>query len=169
MFATKYETVEVCCGRCCYAGPVCCVCRSEGKSVYYPRPLPLNTRDNATSLVARSLTPVLNSTSDLFHTSSNTSSQQQFKMGRWFDTKAVFTPVQHATQIALCVFGARYSYEAITKLRGYEEATKKAAKFSQSAEDHLNKTRKTQAVGAIAVSQHIGPICATVSCRLTFN
>lgn len=57
----------------------------------------------------------------------------------------------YVSQILLCLYGARFSYVAITNLRKYEETTKKAAKWSQLVQDHLTKTRTTQATGALCV------------------
>jgi hypothetical protein len=40
---------------------------------------------------------------------------------------------------------------SISNLQGYEETSKKAAKYSNVAENQLHKTRTTQATGAVAV------------------
>lgn len=58
---------------------------------------------------------------------------------------------QHVVQIALSLYGAAASYVAITNLQKYEATAKKAAEWSKMAETELNKTRFTQASGAIAV------------------
>lgn len=60
--------------------------------------------------------------------------------------------ILHAAQAALSAYGLYYSYQCITKLRQYEERSKKAAKYSNTAADQLHRTRTTQASAAIAVS-----------------
>lgn len=58
---------------------------------------------------------------------------------------------QHIVQIALGLYGAAASYVAIINLQKYEATAKKLAEWSKQAETELNKTRLTQASGAIAV------------------
>ena len=65
--------------------------------------------------------------------------------------KVVFVTAQHLCQVLLSLYGAYFSYIAITKLRGYEETTRKLAKWSKVVEDELYKTQTTQATGAGAV------------------
>jgi len=57
----------------------------------------------------------------------------------------------YLSQVGLVLYGAQYSYTAITNLRKYEEITKKAAEWSEQVADHLKKTRTTQASGALCV------------------
>lgn len=61
-------------------------------------------------------------------------------------------PALHVLQSILCIEGLYVSYVSITNLRQYEEQTKQAAKYSNTAEHQLYKTRTTQASGALAVS-----------------
>jgi hypothetical protein len=63
-----------------------------------------------------------------------------------------FTQLLHTGQVALCAYGAYVSYIAIRDLQQYEETSKKAAKYSTTAEHQLHKTRTTQSSGAICVS-----------------
>lgn len=72
------------------------------------------------------------------------------------DGRAIFVRVSHSVLIGLSLYGAVCSYVAITKLQGYEETTKKLAKWSSVVEQELYKTRTTQASGALAV-YHIRP------------
>ena len=65
--------------------------------------------------------------------------------------KAIFLGLQHVGQIVLSVYGLRHSFVAITNLQKYEATSKKLANWSKQAQDQLNKTRTTQAAGAIAV------------------
>ena len=67
------------------------------------------------------------------------------------DGRAIFVRISHSALIGLSLYGAVCSYAAITKLRGYEETTKKLAKWSSVVEQELYKTRTTQASGAMAV------------------
>lgn len=69
------------------------------------------------------------------------------------DGRQIFVRVSHSVLVGLSLFGVACSYFAITKLRGYEETTKKLAKWSNVVEQELSKTRTTQASGAIAVCQ----------------
>jgi len=63
----------------------------------------------------------------------------------------VYLQLMFLCQVVLSGWGAYQSYIAITNLRKYEETTKKLAKWSSEVENQLNKTRTTQASGAIAV------------------
>ncbi|KAG9708450.1 hypothetical protein KCU73_g17529, partial [Aureobasidium melanogenum] len=49
-----------------------------------------------------------------------------------------FTQLLHTGQIALCAYGAYVSYIAIRDLQQYEETSKKAAKYSTTAEHQLH-------------------------------
>ncbi|KAG9567730.1 hypothetical protein KCU71_g8071, partial [Aureobasidium melanogenum] len=62
-----------------------------------------------------------------------------------------FTQLLHTGQVALCAYGAYVSYIAIRDLQQYEETSKKAAKYSTTAEHQLHKTRTTQSSGAICI------------------
>ncbi|KAK5172565.1 uncharacterized protein LTR77_002685 [Saxophila tyrrhenica] len=66
-----------------------------------------------------------------------------------FRGSSLFLTLQHALQVVLAGYALRHSYVAITKLRKYEATTKKAAKWSDEAQQQLNKTRTTQGAGAI--------------------
>jgi hypothetical protein len=48
-------------------------------------------------------------------------------------------------------YGLFHSYQSIIRLREYEETTKKAAKYSNTAADQLFKTRTTQGSAAVSV------------------
>ena len=65
--------------------------------------------------------------------------------------KFAATDMASLCQIALCLYGARFSYVAIMNLRKYEEITKKASKWSSEVDRQLQMTRKTQATGALCV------------------
>ncbi|KAK5108924.1 hypothetical protein LTR62_007726 [Meristemomyces frigidus] len=54
-------------------------------------------------------------------------------------------------QSITCCYGAYQSYGAITNLRKYEETSKKLAEWSNTAAEHLRRTRTTQGAGAIAI------------------
>ena len=58
--------------------------------------------------------------------------------------------IGHFSQLLLCLYGARFSYVAITNLRKYEKITREAAKWSKDVEIQLQLTRTTQATGVIA-------------------
>lgn len=60
-------------------------------------------------------------------------------------------PLLHLGQAALAGYAGQHSYNAIIRLQKYEEQTKKAAQYSDTAGDQLKKTRTTQAAGAGAV------------------
>ncbi|EMC96197.1 hypothetical protein BAUCODRAFT_70754 [Baudoinia panamericana UAMH 10762] len=57
----------------------------------------------------------------------------------------------HVCQAGLSAWGGYQSYIAITNLRKYEETTKKLAKWSNTVEEQLHKTRTTQGAGAVAI------------------
>ncbi|KAK8050139.1 hypothetical protein PG994_011869 [Apiospora phragmitis] len=59
--------------------------------------------------------------------------------------------VLHIAQAALAAYGGQQSFHAIQNLLKYEEATQKLAKYSNEADRQLQKTRATQAAGAIAL------------------
>lgn len=54
-------------------------------------------------------------------------------------------------QVVLSCWGAYQSYNAIIRLRKYEDTAKKLADWSSEAEHQLHKTRTTQTSGALAV------------------
>ena len=58
----------------------------------------------------------------------------------------------NCSQVALSSFALYYSVVSIRKLQRYEDATQRAAQYSNTAEEQLNRTRTTQGAGAIAVS-----------------
>ena len=78
--------------------------------------------------------------------------------------KVVFVTVQHLCQVLLSLYGAYFSYIAITKLRGYEETTRKLAKWSKVVEDELYRTQTTQATGAGAVCHFASKPHSTLLC-----
>lgn len=53
---------------------------------------------------------------------------------------------------ALSTYTGYYSYISITDMQTYEEKTKKAAEWSNIAEEQLSQTRTTEGAGAVAVS-----------------
>ena len=57
---------------------------------------------------------------------------------------------------ATSLYGGYQSYIAIMNLQKYEETSKKLAEWSNTAAEHLWKTRKTQGAGAIAVCASFG-------------
>lgn len=67
-------------------------------------------------------------------------------------TPAWFLRGFHILQAALAGYGAYNSYIAVVNLREYEDASRKAAKWSNEAQRQLDKTRSTQAAGVVSVS-----------------
>ena len=67
------------------------------------------------------------------------------------DGKQIFVSLSHGAQVGLSLLGVVNSYQAIRKLQGYEETTRKLAKWSSVVEEELYRTQTTQASGAIAV------------------
>lgn len=67
-------------------------------------------------------------------------------------------PFLHVGQVAMGAWAGKHSYEAIRRLRQYEDATKKAAKYSSTADNELQRTRTTQAAGAITVCTAFQPV-----------
>lgn len=63
---------------------------------------------------------------------------------------AILTLV-HASQAAFGIYNLYLTSISISNLQGYEDMSKKAAKYSNTAEQQLHKTRTTQASGTIAV------------------
>jgi hypothetical protein len=59
--------------------------------------------------------------------------------------------VLYAFQAAYSAYNLYLASISISNLQQYEDATKKAAKYSNIAENQLHKTRTTQASGAITV------------------
>jgi hypothetical protein len=57
----------------------------------------------------------------------------------------------HALQASFSAYTLYLSSTAIQNLQKYEETSKKAAKYSNTAEHQLHKTRTTQASGALSV------------------
>jgi hypothetical protein len=62
-----------------------------------------------------------------------------------------FITVLHGSQALFSLYNLSLCIISITKLRGYEATSKKAAQYSQAAADELNKTRTTQASALLAV------------------
>ena len=69
-----------------------------------------------------------------------------------FTSKDLFVRGLHVLQLLIAAYGASVSYVAVTKLRQYEETSKKLAEWSNTAAHELHKTRTTQTSGALAVS-----------------
>ena len=63
-----------------------------------------------------------------------------------------FSEILHTLQAVCSAYGTYLSYRSIASLRKYEEKSEKAAKWSNTAEQQLYKTRITQASGLGAVS-----------------
>jgi len=57
----------------------------------------------------------------------------------------------HAAQAATSAYGLYCVYVSGTNLQKYEDKTERAAKYSNTAEHQLHKTRVTQASGGAAV------------------
>ena len=60
--------------------------------------------------------------------------------------------VVHAAQAGFSAYSLYLASISISNLMGYEETSKKAAKYSNTAAHQLHKTRTTQASGTLAVS-----------------
>ncbi len=60
--------------------------------------------------------------------------------------------VLYTLQVVSSIYGVYLSYQSISSLRKHEEKSEKAAKWSNTAEHQLYKTRITQASGLGAVS-----------------
>lgn len=73
----------------------------------------------------------------------------------------VVLDVLHALQACMSAYALYLSYVSITDSRKYEEKTKKAAQYSNTAKQQLHKTRTTLASGTAAVSPKISIIYAT--------
>ncbi|KAI1804807.1 hypothetical protein F4811DRAFT_260815 [Daldinia bambusicola] len=63
----------------------------------------------------------------------------------------MFLQILHLAQATLAIYGGKQSYVAITNLRKYEDATKKAAKVSKEAERQRQKTYATQTTGVVTL------------------
>jgi hypothetical protein len=64
----------------------------------------------------------------------------------------LFLTVLHGGQALFSVYNLSLCIISITNLKGYEETSKKAAQYSQTAANELNKTRTTQASALLSVS-----------------
>ncbi|KAH6653050.1 hypothetical protein BKA67DRAFT_659694 [Truncatella angustata] len=64
----------------------------------------------------------------------------------------MFLQLLHIAQAGLAAYGGQQSYTAVTNLQKYEDAAKKAAKYSNEAQRQLHKTRTTQTSGALAIT-----------------
>jgi hypothetical protein len=64
---------------------------------------------------------------------------------------AYVQPVLHSGQALLAGYSLFHAYISITNLRKYEEKSKKAAQYSNTAAHELHKTRTTQTSGTLAV------------------
>jgi len=65
---------------------------------------------------------------------------------------AILTPLLHVSQACLSAYSLYLSTLTIPKLQQYEEKSKKAAQYSDTAEHQLHKTRTTQASGALSTT-----------------
>ena len=65
--------------------------------------------------------------------------------------KSAILTLVHASQAAFGIYNLYLASISISNLQGYEDMSKKAAKYSNTAEQQLHKTRTTQASGTIAV------------------
>jgi len=65
--------------------------------------------------------------------------------------KTTFISALYTGQALLSTYGLYHSYVSITNLMQYEEKSKKAAEWSNTAAHQLRKTRTTQATGAGAI------------------
>ncbi|KAI1464586.1 uncharacterized protein F4812DRAFT_160186 [Daldinia caldariorum] len=63
----------------------------------------------------------------------------------------MFLQILHFAQATLAIYGGRQSYVAITNLRKYEDATKKAARVSKEAERQRQQTYATQTTGVVTL------------------
>ena len=72
----------------------------------------------------------------------------------------VVLDILHAVQACLSAYALYLAYISITDSRKYEEKTKKAAQYSNTAKQQLHKTRTTLAGGTAAVSAKISIIYA---------
>ena len=73
--------------------------------------------------------------------------------------------VLHAAQAAFSAYTLYLSSISIRNLQQYEETSKKAAKYSNVAENQLHKTRTTQASGALTVIYP--PLLSMLYCKET--
>ena len=71
--------------------------------------------------------------------------------------KSAILSVIHASQAAFGIYNLYLASISISNLQGYEDMSKKAAKYSNTAEQQLHKTRTTQASGTISVYSNPSP------------
>ncbi|KAH7402364.1 hypothetical protein DE146DRAFT_788051 [Phaeosphaeria sp. MPI-PUGE-AT-0046c] len=65
---------------------------------------------------------------------------------------------------ALSTYGLFLSYQNITRLQQYEQQSEKAAEWSNTAAEHLHKTRTTQTSGTISLlTSFLTPLVLTYS------
>ena len=83
--------------------------------------------------------------------SSTSSRSDPRRITRALEPATMLIQTVHILQSLLSLYGLSISYFSITNLQKYEEQTKKAAKWSTTAEHQLHKTRTTQASGALTV------------------
>ncbi|KAG4443530.1 hypothetical protein IFR05_001003 [Cadophora sp. M221] len=65
--------------------------------------------------------------------------------------KSAILSIIHVSQAAFGIYNLYLASISISNLQGYEDMSKKAAKYSNTAEQQLHKTRTTQASGTIAL------------------
>ncbi|CZT48369.1 uncharacterized protein RSE6_09053 [Rhynchosporium secalis] len=74
--------------------------------------------------------------------------------------KSAILSVVHVVQVAFGIYNLYLAADSINKLLGYEDMSKKAAKYSKTAEKQLHMTRSTQASGTIAKQLLISTLSA---------
>ncbi|KAH7136077.1 hypothetical protein B0J11DRAFT_519871 [Dendryphion nanum] len=65
---------------------------------------------------------------------------------------SLLTPLPHLFTTTLSTYALYLSYQNITRLRTYESQSEKAAEWSNTAADRLQRTRTTQAGSTIALT-----------------
>jgi hypothetical protein len=69
----------------------------------------------------------------------------------------MFQFLLHCIQASLSGYALYHASISIPNLQKYESKSEKAAKYSKTAADQLQRTRSTQAVGTFAVSFNVFP------------
>ncbi|KAK0345548.1 hypothetical protein LTR91_025353 [Friedmanniomyces endolithicus] len=70
-------------------------------------------------------------------------------------SSALYLQFMYASQAIISCWGAFQSVNAVTNLQKYEKTSEKLAEWSDTAKEHLHKTRTTQTTGALTV--HLPP------------
>ncbi|KAK1064406.1 hypothetical protein LTR74_008731 [Friedmanniomyces endolithicus] len=66
-------------------------------------------------------------------------------------SSALYLQFMYASQAIISCWGAFQSVNAVTNLQKYEKTSEKFAEWSDTAKEHLHKTRTTQTTGALTV------------------